>query len=359
MNATSETRRTRTMPRRRRPPRGSRRTTAASTSPCARPLIVSRSASANAGPTATTTSPGPSPAAASPSFDHDRAPTLRRRRAELARVDDVRQRLQQLPALALEPVAGPGPRVLVRVVDRRAHEPVGVDHRRRSGGSRPRRAGAACPTTASATSAKPRAVERERDVEPGDAAARAARRRPRRPRRGRDRAGRARRSRRRRARPPRRVTGGQPSSANTAWTARAARSRTRVDLLLGDRLDPRVDLPVALDRQPLVEVVGVVVAAAERVVVARHHRVARRDEVRPRQELAHQLRRLADRGVRRDRVVARRDLEVEPGGDHVLGQDRARPARHARARARRTRSSRSARPASPPRARAARQRASR
>ncbi len=47
----------------------------------------------------------------------------------------------------------------------------------------------------------------------------------------------------------------------------------------------------------------------------------------PGQELAHQLRRLADRRVRGDRVVARCDLEVEPGGDHVLGQDRARPAR--------------------------------
>ena len=32
--------------------------------------------------------------------------------------------------------------------------------------------------------------------------------------------------------------------------------------------------------------------------------------------------------MRRDRVVARRDLEIEPGSDHVLGQDRPRPAGH-------------------------------
>ena len=48
----------------------------------------------------------------------------------------------------------------------------------------------------------------------------------------------------------------------------------------------------------------------------------------PGQELAHQLRRLADLRVRGDRVVARRDLEVEPGGEDVLAEDRARPARH-------------------------------
>ncbi len=97
---------------------------------------------------------------------------------------------------------------------------------------------------------------------------------------------------------------------------------------LGDRLDAGVHLPVALDREPLVEVVGVVVAAAERVVVAGHHRVAGRHEVGAGQELAHQLRGLADRGVRRDRVVARGHLEVEPRGDHVLAEDRPRAAGH-------------------------------
>ena len=102
----------------------------------------------------------------------------------------------------------------------------------------------------------------------------------------------------------------------------------RNDLLLTDRLDPRVDLPVPLDGHPLLEVVRVVVAAAEHVVVAGHDRIAGGDEVGPRQELAHELRRLADLGVRRDRVVAGCDLEVEPGGEQVLGQDLACAARH-------------------------------
>ena len=97
--------------------------------------------------------------------------------------------------------------------------------------------------------------------------------------------------------------------------------------LLGDGLDAGIDLPVALDREPLVQVVGVVVAAPERVVVAGHHGVAGRHEVGAREELAHQLGGLADGGVRRDRIVARRDLEIEPGGDHVLGEDRAGSAR--------------------------------
>ena len=99
-------------------------------------------------------------------------------------------------------------------------------------------------------------------------------------------------------------------------------------LLFGHGLDARIDLPVALDRQPLVEVVRVEVPPAERVVVTRHHRVARGHEVRPRKELAHELGRLADLRVRRDRVVAGRDLEVEPRRQHVLAEDRPRPARH-------------------------------
>ena len=53
-------------------------------------------------------------------------------------------------------------------------------------------------------------------------------------------------------------------------------------LVLGDRLDAAVDLPVALDREPLVDVVGVVVPPAEGVVCARHDRVAGGDEVGPR-----------------------------------------------------------------------------
>ncbi len=60
----------------------------------------------------------------------------------------------------------------------------------------------------------------------------------------------------------------------------------------------------------------------------RHHRVPGGDEVRSGEELAHQLRGLADLRVGCDRVVPRGHLEVEPGGDHVLPEDRARASRH-------------------------------
>ena len=62
------------------------------------------------------------------------------------------------------------------------------------------------------------------------------------------------------------VTGGKPSSSKTAWIARAGALADRQHGVLGGRLDAGVHLPVALQRQPLVEVVGVVVAAAEHVV---------------------------------------------------------------------------------------------
>ncbi len=94
--------------------------------------------------------------------------------------------------------------------------------------------------------------------------------------------------------------------------------------VLAGGLDARVHLPVALQGHPLVEIVGVVVAAAERVVVARHDAVARGDEVSAGEELSHQLGSAARGGVRGDRVVARGDLEVEPGRDQVLCQDRPR-----------------------------------
>ena len=68
------------------------------------------------------------------------------------------------------------------------------------------------------------------------------------------------------------VIGGKPSASKTAWIARAAALAHGERVVLVERLDAGVDLPVALQRQPLVEVVGVVVAAAEHVVVARHRR---------------------------------------------------------------------------------------
>ena len=50
-------------------------------------------------------------------------------RRESRRIDDVRKRLQRLPARPLEPVAGAGPGVQVRVVHRRADVAVLVHHR--------------------------------------------------------------------------------------------------------------------------------------------------------------------------------------------------------------------------------------
>ena len=283
------------------------------------------SSSAKAGPTATTTSAASSPCAAVVALGHDRL-GVARLAEELGGRDDLRQGLEERPALALEPVAGARPGVLVRIVDGRVHEAVRVDDRRRLqvvGGD------------ALALHAEHRlgdvgeaaAVERERDVETGDAAREQLVRRldvgravaighlARVVARGRDRHLLVRDRR-------------QPEvGEHGLHGARRALAHAQ-ELLLGDRLDAGVDLPVALDRQPLVEVVGVEVPAAERVVVPRHDRVARRDEVRPGEELAHELRRLADLRVRRDRVVAGRDLEVEPGGEHVLAEDRARPAGH-------------------------------
>ncbi len=50
---------------------------------------------------------------------------------QVARVDCIGQRLEQLPAVALEPVARAGAGVGVRVVDGRVHRPALVDDRRR------------------------------------------------------------------------------------------------------------------------------------------------------------------------------------------------------------------------------------
>ena len=182
--------------------------------------------SANAGPTATTTSVG----IVTLSPPRPRSDTIgsapSRLAEQLRRSDDLRQRLEELPALALEPVAGSRARVLVRVVDRRADDAVGVDDRRRLQvvGRDPL---ALHPEHGLRDVGEAAAVERERDVEPRDTAreqlvgrldvggavaighlARVV------------------------ARSSRRATssseiGGSPSSANTACTARAARSRTR------------------------------------------------------------------------------------------------------------------------------------
>ena len=257
-------------------PPARRRVTAASTSTCGSPLIVSLRPSANAGPTAITTSAGSSPRSGGRGLLQDRR-RLVLAAAERARVDDVRQRLQELPALALEPVAGARAEVGVRVVDRRADEAVRLDHRR---GLEVvgRDALAEHPDHRLGDVLEAVPVEREGDVERRGAASEKLVRRldvgravairhvgaAVRVRRGLD-----------------LLVGhvGQPELGEDGLR-RARRPFAHADeLVLGDGLDAAVDLPVALEREPLVEVVGVVVAAAEGVVAARHDGVAGGDEV--------------------------------------------------------------------------------
>ena len=295
-----------------------------STSSCGMPPIVSRRVPPKAGPTATTTSSGAPPRA--------EAPSSRRRPGPSARVDDadgrgvelVRERLQQRPALALEAVARARAAVVVGIVDGRVHRAGGVDHGRglQVVGRDPLALHA---DDALGHLAEAPAVERECHVGGRDALGQHA-------------------------------VGGEHVLGTVAVgqvVARVAR-RGGGDLLvahgreaelvedgldgaagalahgqhgvLRGGLDAGVDLPVALQRHPLVEVVGVVVAAAERVVVPRHDAVAGGHEIGSRQELPHQLGRAARGGVRCDGVVAGRDLEVQPGRDQVLGQDCARAA---------------------------------
>ena len=185
----------------------------------------------------------------------------------------MRQRLEKLPALALEPVAGARACVLVRVVDRRAHDAVRVDHRRRLQVVR-RDALPLHPEHGLGDVSEPAAVERERDVESRDAAGEQVVRRL--DVRGAVAIGHLARvvARRRDCD----LVVGDRRKPELHEDGLNGASRTLADeseLLLGDRLDARVDLPVALDGQPFVEVVGIEVPATERVVVPRHDGVAR------------------------------------------------------------------------------------
>ena len=180
---------------------------------------------------------------------------------------------------------------------------------------------------------------------------RAAHRPPRRRRRDRGREGRASRSRRSRPSTSSSEIGGRSRPAKTACTARAARTRTRSTSSSATGSIPPSTCQSRWTREPLVDVVGIEVAAAEGVVVTGHDRVARRDEVGAGQQLTHQLRRLTDRRVRRR---SRRCPTRPP--DRATRRARSRRESPAcrpepRARARRTRSTRSGRPATPPRAR--------
>ena len=245
-------------------------------------------------------------------------------RGEVGRRLDVRQLLQQLPAGALEAVARARAGVDVRVVDRRDDAAIGSEDRRGLEVVGRDALALHCQDRLGDV-AEARGLERERHVGTADALGEDA------------------------------IAGQHVGGAvAVGQVARVLAACGKLDLLVADRreaepgkdrldgacgaqahrqqlllacrLDAGVDLPVALQRQPLIVVVGVVVAAAEHVVVARHRAVARRHEVGAGQELPHQLARLADRRLRGDRVVARRHLEVEPGREHVLGQDLARAA---------------------------------
>ena len=260
-----------------------------------------------------------------PALDHERVSALGRTR-EGGRVDHARKRLEELPARPFEPVAGSRPCVLVRVVHRGVDNAVRVDDRRRL--QIVRRHPLALHREHRFRSIGEAALgEGQRHVEPRDAAREQLVR-------GLDVGG---------AIAVRHLARVVPGGRGGDLLVRHRRQpelgehgldrprRVLADaerLVLGDGLDPRVHLPVALDREPLVEVVRVEVAAAERVVVPRHHRVPRGDEVGAGEELAHQLGRLPDLRVRRDRVVAGGDLEVEPRREHVLAQDRPGAARN-------------------------------
>ena len=238
----------------------------------------------------------------------------------------MRKRLQQLPARSLEPVAGAGADVGIGVVDGGVHEPIRVDDGRRLQVVG-RDALALHVEDPFGNAGEPSPVECECDVETRHLALErgigrfdiggpiavghvvcviAERRRLDLP-----------------------VADGREAQLLEHGLDRASRLRTDTQhLLLRHRLDATVDLPVPLHRQPLVDVVRVVVPTPEGVVVPGHDRVTGCDEIGARQELAHQLRGLANCRVRRDRVVAAGDLEIEPRGDQVLAENRPRAAGH-------------------------------
>ena len=176
----------------------------------------------------------------------------------------MRQRLEQLPALSFEPVAGPGARVEIRVVDGRPHEPVRLDHGR---GLEivARDALSEHPDDGLRDVVEPTAVERQRDVERRHA-----------PREKLVRRLDVRRAvalgqllarMRGRGRLDLRIGHGrQPELGEDRLHRPRGPLSDAQGLVLGDRLDAAVDLPVALDREPLVDVVGVVVPPAEGVV---------------------------------------------------------------------------------------------
>ena len=92
------------------------------------------------------------------------------------------------------------------------------------------------------------------------------------------------------------------------------------------RANAAVDLHVPLDDRPVVEILGVEVAAAEHVVLLGNGAVAGADEVGAGDHLQHQFGRLAQGRVGGQRVVARRAFQPQHRRQQVLGQHAAHTA---------------------------------
>jgi len=192
--------------------------------------------------------------------------------AEQPCVDRVRQAAQALPPLAFEPVAGAGAAVVVRVVQRRDDVAVGADD---GGGLEVvggdplslHREDRLCHVAEAA------AGEGAGDIEAADSLVKH-------PVAGKDvggsvAVGQIPRVEARRRKPYLLVTHRREAELVEHRLDRPCTALPHFQrVLLGERLDPGVNLPVALQGQPLVEVVRVVVAAAEHVVAPRHDRVA-------------------------------------------------------------------------------------
>ena len=98
--------------------------------------------------------------------------------------------------------------------------------------------------------------------------------------------------------------------------------------LLGHRSQGAVHVPVALQHEEVVEVLGVEVGGAEHVVVAQDRAEAREEEVRAGEEEGHGVRRAAHVRLGDEGVVARARLEVAEHDEEVLGEQLAHAAGH-------------------------------
>ena len=194
-------------------------------------------------------------------------------------------------------------------------------------------AGAACSSTRSASTSKPRAASARTTssaVSPRCMSWSAAS--------GHERAGRARA--RRGCRGPARTA----STSSSLNVARSSSSRTRAQRLggapaqrqqlgVGCGAQPALEAPVALHDEVVVDVLGVEVRGPERVVVGRDRAEAREQEVGAGQQQRQRVRGAPDVGGRHQRVVAGARLEVVHHHAEVLGDHLAHAVGH-RARSR-------------------------